>query len=176
MGANRVTDRVAELRAGFDRSFAEPPSRHDDEFDELLAVRAGEQRYVLRLKQTTGLYSDRTVTPLPGPVAALLGVAGFSGTIVPVYDLGALLGHPVAEAPRWLVVATGAPAVALAFHDLDGHVRVARSSIVDETDGHGLRDCLRGMVSLPGGTRPIVDIPAVRAAVNVLTGHPKQEN
>jgi chemotaxis signal transduction protein len=175
-GNGTVTDRVAELRAGFNRSFAEPPRRHDDEFDELLAIRAGERRYALRLRQTSGLYSDRKVTPLPGPIPALLGVAGFSGTIVPVYDLGALLGHPVAETPRWLAVAAGTPAVALAFHDLDGHVRVPTRSIIGETAGHGLRDCVRGMVPLPGGTRPIIDVPSVRTAVNVLTGHPNQES
>jgi hypothetical protein len=27
------------------------------------------------------------------------------------------------------------------------------------------------MVSLPGGTRPIIDRPAARAAVHALTGH-----
>ena len=170
-----VTDRVTELRDGFDRSFAEPPRRHDGEFSELLEIRAGRRRYALRLSQTSGLYCNRPVTPLPGPVAALLGVAGFSGSIMPVYDLSALLAEPVTEAPRWLVVAVGTPSMALAFHDLDGHLRVPAESIVGEADGDGLRDCLRGMVLLPGGTRPIVDVPSVRAAVNVLTGHGNQE-
>jgi chemotaxis signal transduction protein len=169
--ADVVADRLAELRAGFDRSFAEPPRRHDDEYDELLAIRAGSRRYALRLSQTSGLFSDRPVTPLPGPLPALLGIAGFSGGIVPVYDLGALLGHPDPEPPRWLVLATGTPPVALAFHDLDGHLRVPTHSIVGESDRHGQRGCLRGMVPLPGGTRAIVDVPSVRAAVHVMTGH-----
>lgn len=173
--SDAVGDRVAELRTGFDRSFAEQPPRRHVEFDELLAVRAGERRYALRLAQTSGLHLDRPITPLPGPVPALLGVAGFSGAVVPVYDLGALLGRPVPETPRWLVMAAGAPLLALAFNDLDGHLRVPSDSIVGETDGHGLRDCLRGMVPLPGGMRAIVDVPSVRAAVNVLTGHPTQE-
>jgi chemotaxis signal transduction protein len=162
--------RLSDLRAEFDTSFATPPRHHEAKYDELLAIRAGQRRYVLRLAQTSGLYRDRPVTPLPGPVPALLGVAGFSGTIVPVYDLGTLLRYPAPEVPRWLVVAAGTPPVALAFHDLDGHLRVPTESIVGESGRDGLPGCLGGMVTLPDDTRPIVDIPAVRAAVLALTG------
>jgi purine-binding chemotaxis protein CheW len=42
-------------------------------------------------------------------------------------------------------------------------------------EGHEGRGSLRGMVPLPGGTRPIVDVPAARAAVHRLTGHLEQE-
>jgi hypothetical protein len=90
---------------------------------------------------------------------------------VPVYDLAALLGHAVPERPRWLVLAAGKPALALAFHDLDGHVRIAVAVIVGEADGHSGRDMLRGMAPLPGGIRPIVDLPSARAVVHQLTGH-----
>jgi len=166
-----VTDRLTGLRGDFDRSFAEPARQHDVEYAELLAIRAGGHAYALRLSQAFGVHSDRPVTPLPGPQAALLGVAGFSGAIVPVYDLAALLGHPVPAVPRWLVLAAGSPPLALAFHDLDGHVRVPTSTIVDETEGHAGREVLRGMVLLPGGTRPLVDLPSARAVVHQLTGH-----
>ena len=168
-----MTDGVADLRADFDRSFADPVRRHDEEHVELLAIRAGGRPYALRLSQTSGLFPDRPVTPLPGPLAALLGVAGFSGAIVPVYDLAALLGHPAPDRPRWLVLAAGAPALALAFHELDGHVRVPAGVIVAE--GPRGAGSLRGMVPLPGGTRPIVDLPAARAAVHRLTGHGDEE-
>jgi len=162
---------LTELRESFDQSFAEPARSHDAEYAELLAVRAGGRAYALRLSQASGLHPDRPVTPLPGPQPALLGVAGFGGAIVPVYDLAALLGHPVPERPRWLVPAAGAPPLALAFHELDGHVRVPAAAIVDEDGGRrSAHDVLRGMVPLPGGTRPIVDLPAVRALVRQLTG------
>jgi chemotaxis signal transduction protein len=165
-----VADRITGLRDDFDRSFAEPARSHDDEHVELLAVRAGGRPYALRLSQTAGLHQDKPVTPLPGPLPALLGLAGFAGTAVPVYDLAALLGHPGPARPRWLVLATGSPALALAFHELDGHVRVAVGEIVGETarDGSGF---LRGMVTLGGEARPIADVPAARAAVHALAGH-----
>jgi purine-binding chemotaxis protein CheW len=175
MSPDGVADRVTQLRTGFDRSFAEPPLGYDVDFCELLAIRAGRRPYVLRLSQTSGLHSGRPVTPLPSPVPALLGVAGFSGAVVPVYDLGAVLGHPVDGMPRWMVVAAGTPTLALAFHHLDGHLRVATGSIVGATDAHGPDDCLRGMVPLPEGTRPVIDLPSVRVAVGSFAARSTRE-
>ena len=45
------------------------------------------------------------------------------------------------------------------------------ASIIAETGGGAARGSVRGMVPLAGGTRPIVDLPAARAAVHSLTGH-----
>jgi chemotaxis signal transduction protein len=163
-------NRVGELREEFDRSFAQPVRNHDDEHVELLSIRAGGRPYAIRLSQTSGLHPDRPVTPLPGPQPALLGLAGFAGQVVPVYDLAALLGHPVGERPRWLVLAGGSPPLGLAFHELDGHVRVSSGEIVREASDQ-VTGSVRGMVALPGGVRPIVDVPAARATVHALTGH-----
>ncbi|WP_030435364.1 chemotaxis protein CheW [Actinoplanes subtropicus] len=166
-----VAGRIDELRQEFDRSFAEPVRRHDEEHVELLAVRAGGRPYALRLAQTAGLHPDRPVTPLPGPLPALLGLAGFAGTVVPVYDLAALLGHPAGGHPRWLVLAAGQPPLGLAFHELDGHVRVTADAIVREQTHEGPRGCLRGIAGLDGAARPIIDVPATRALVHALAGH-----
>jgi hypothetical protein len=46
--AGAVAGRIAELRADFDRSFAQPARRHDVEHIELLAIRAGDRPYALR--------------------------------------------------------------------------------------------------------------------------------
>jgi len=169
MSSDLVAERLAGLRDDFDRSFTEPVRRHGAEHVELLAIRAGGRPYVLRLAQTAGLFPDRPVTPLPGPLPALLGVAGFGGGIVPVYDLAALLGHPLPERPGWLVLAVGVPPLALAFHELDGHLRVPADRILRQQQ-HGT-DSVRGMVALPGGTRSIVDLPTTRTAVHRLSGH-----
>ncbi|WP_433044456.1 chemotaxis protein CheW [Dactylosporangium sp. CS-033363] len=166
----RLEKRLAELRDEFDRSFADPPRSAVAGHDDLLAIRAGGVRYALRLTQAAGLFPDRPVTRLPGPLGALLGVAGFRGAIVPVYDLAAVLGTAAMavggeDGARWLVLAAGQPAVALAFAGLDGHLRVPSDALIEEADGHGPHGCLRGIVPLPDGARPIVDVPAVRAAV-----------
>jgi chemotaxis signal transduction protein len=170
-----VTNRIDRLREDFDTSFAQPVRRHDGEQVELLAIRAGGSPYALRLSQTQGLHQDRPITSLPSPQPALLGLAGFAGTVVPVYDLAALLGHPVAGRPRWLVLTAGAPPLAFAFHDLDGHLRVEAEAIIAEAeaeaDGDARRGFLRGIATLPDGSRPIVDLPTARAAVHHLAGH-----
>jgi len=170
MSPNTAKMRLAELREEFDSSFSRPIRRHDVDHVELLAINAGGRAYALLLAQTSGVYPDRPVTPLPGPVPALLGVAGFGGAIVPVYDLAALLGHPVPDRPRWLVMAGGEPVLAFAFHGLDGHVRVPSDAVIAES-GERRGGSLRGMVPLAGGTRPIVDLPAARHAVRTLTAH-----
>lgn len=166
-----VAGRIIRLRDDFDRSFSEPVRNHDEEHTELLAIRSGDRPYALKLAQTAGLHPDRPVTPLPGPLPALLGLVGFAGTVVPVYDLATLLGHPAAERPRWMVLAIGTPPLGLAFHELDGHVRVPTELIVAEDDADCRTGCLRGMVVLDGVTRPIVDVSACRASVHALAGH-----
>ncbi|WP_433790213.1 chemotaxis protein CheW [Actinoplanes sp. CA-252034] len=163
-----VAERVARLRDDFDRSFAEPARVFDDENIELLAVRAGDRPYAVRLDQSSGIHPDRPVTALPTTVRALLGVAGYAGTVVPVYDLAALLGHPIPQRPRWLLLTTGAPPLALAFHELERHLRVPAADVIDGADRRG---CLHGMVRLADGNRPIVDVPAVRELVHQLAGH-----
>ena len=80
---------------------------------------------------------------------------------MPVYDLAALLGHPVPDRPRWLVLAAGTPPLALAFHDLDGHVRVPTSTIIGETDGDG-RPRLRARHGAAARRHPADRGPAVR--------------
>ena len=165
-----VSVRLDQLRTEFDRSFAEPVSSHDAEHAELLLIRAGGRPYALRLSQTSGVHPDRPITPLPGPLPALLGLVGFAGSVVPVYDLTTLLGHPAGDRPRWLVLAAGSPRLGLAFHELDGHVRVPAGAIIGEAAGTGHRGGLGGLVELPGGARPIVDVPAMATDVHDLEG------
>jgi purine-binding chemotaxis protein CheW len=167
-----VTERLTQLRAVFDQSFAAEPAPRTEEFEDLLAIRAGDREYALRLGQVCGLFADHPVTPVPGPLPALLGVGSFRGALVPVYDLVATLDNARADAPRWLVLAVGTPPVALAFERLDGHLRVPAEAIISWPAEHNRRGCLSGMVRLPSGARPVVDIPGLRAAVRAMAGHP----
>ncbi|KUL37603.1 chemotaxis protein CheW [Actinoplanes awajinensis] len=172
----QIHGRVERLRADFDHSFAVPARTLDDEAVELLAVGVGGRPYALRLSQTSGLHPDRPVVPLPSSVPALRGLAGFAGVVIPVYDLAALLGHPIPEDPRWLVLAAGGPPLALAFQQLDHHVRVPATAVVDGSGAAAAaRGCLRGMVQLPDGNRPIIDMAATRDLVHRMAGHEHSE-
>lgn len=180
--------RLAELRQAFDRSFVEPPRPALAEFEDLLAVRIGTDPYAVRLAATAGLVADRPVTRLPGAPPELLGVAGLRGAVVPVYDLGTLLGRPRAAtasdaAPRWLVLVAGSPPVAVAFDRLDGHLRVPRNAIAERTaepsaagasqhnaSGASARQH-SAIVRTAGAVRAVIDLAAVRAAITARNPH-----
>jgi chemotaxis signal transduction protein len=149
-----------ELRLAFDRSFAEPVRRDTMPMEDLLAFHLGSEPYAVRSSEIAGLFADRKVTRLPGGAAALLGIAGFRGAIVPVYDLHALLGCAASESPRWLVIASSAP-VALAFEAFDGHLRIPRDAIVLREASDRARKYVREFVSAPGTVRSIVHLPTI---------------
>jgi chemotaxis signal transduction protein len=157
---SHITQRAAELRLAFDRTFAEPV-RLDTTFKEdFLAVRVGTQACAMRVSEITGLFADRKITPVPGGHAALRGIAGFRGSIVPVYDLQILLGHSSSETLRWLVIAAAAP-VALAFAGFDGQLRVSRDAIVSEPPRPGSRDYARELVQTENFVGPVVNLASV---------------
>ena len=161
------SDRVAKLREAFDRSFAEARPPDSPASETLLAIRVGAEPYALRLSQIAGLFADRKITPLPGGAPALLGIAGFRGTIVPVYDLPQLIGHRPEETVRWLAMAAG-ETVAVAFAVLEGHLRVALDAIVPhEGDVHPRRH-VRDFAHTSELVRPIVHLPSVVDAVRRL--------
>jgi purine-binding chemotaxis protein CheW len=119
-----VSERLdaAALRAELERSFAAPLSTSVSQGEAILVVRVREHRHALRVVELAGLYHDLLVVDVPGPEPSFLGLVGLRGALVPVYDLGALLGHaPAAEPPAWLVIARGATPVALAFDGLEAH-------------------------------------------------------
>jgi chemotaxis signal transduction protein len=163
------------LRDAFDRTFALAPVATDDARESVLMVQAGGDPYAIRLSQIAALFADKRVTWLPGSVRELLGVVAVRGAILPVYDLGALLGYAPAASPRWYVTAhpafapDGASArqalqVALAFDRFEGHRRVALDDIAvarAEPHAHHVREVVR----IDKLARPLVDLSSVVAAI-----------
>jgi chemotaxis signal transduction protein len=163
-GSVRASTRALELRHSFDSSFTQPARTESAELEDLLTIQAGEGAWALRLAQVAGIFAGKAVTPLPSPVPALLGIAGFRAAIVPVYDLGALLGRAGVGSPRWLVLTASEP-VALAFDQFDGHLRVPREVIAAEQGAEPSAGRVRQVVRDADLARPIVDIPAVLDAI-----------
>jgi purine-binding chemotaxis protein CheW len=166
-----VSERAAQLRRDFDRSFAEPPAGRPAAPVDLLAIRLGTEPYALRLSEIAGLFADKKLTRLPDSVPEFLGLAGFRGSVVPVYDLRVLLGHAGGEAPRWLVIAV-AGMVALAFDGFDGHLRLGQEGIAQPEPGIAKRPHVRALArpgddrsALAGTLRPIVDLASVVEAI-----------
>ncbi len=120
-------DRAGELRDAFDRSFAEPPRAAPGAEVELLRVRIGGRPHVIAIADIASLHAGVKITALPALAGSgALGVVAIRGAIVPVYDLGVLLGvagqaSEASAALRWIAVAGGD---GYAFDGLDGFMRV----------------------------------------------------
>jgi chemotaxis signal transduction protein len=175
-GGIRGIGSVAELRARFDQSFAEAPAPADAPFEDLLGIRAGAIPHAVRVSEISRLVVDRTITPVPTPVADLLGFTSYHGSIVPVYDLRAVLGLVEGTKPRWLVIAAAAE-VGLAFAEFGGHVRVRRDAILPQDQGQGTTRHVREVVQMPDSVWRIVSIGSVLEAIRgrVPPGAPTKE-
>jgi purine-binding chemotaxis protein CheW len=165
-------NRAADLRQAFDHSFAHVATPEADVVERLLGIRIGSDPYGLRLGELAGLFADKKITRVPSPVSELLGIAGFRGAVLPVYDLGMLLGCPRAAAPRWIVVAAAAR-IGLAFEGSDGYVKARGALIVPEgrtesREWH-VREILRAECA-----RPIIYLPSILEAIGRLAGQNRQ--
>ena len=150
---------VEELRRTFDHSFAEPPPPPHDTLENLLLIQVGGLRHALRLSELSGLQKQRRIVPLTSTVKpGLLGVAGVRGRIVPVFSLGALLGHgaaPGGSPHRWLAQYGTAEPMAFAFDELEGQHQAPHKDI------HALpaadrREHVREALRIGGAVCPLV--------------------
>lgn len=168
-------DRAAELRRDFDRAFAEPIRFDTVAKVDLLGIRVGTQAYAIRLSEIAGLFTGKKITRVPGSGAALCGIAGFRGALLPVYDLHNLLGQPTAQTPRWLVIAAGAP-VALAFDAFVGQLRVSRDEIAPQATRPEMPSYAREVLRTRDFIAPILHLHSVLDAIKASSAQaPKEE-
>jgi chemotaxis signal transduction protein len=161
---SRLATRAAALRAGFDLSFAEPAQRGMTPILDLLAIRVGDDVFAIRLSEIAGLYVGKKMTRVPGGDPALTGIAGFRGTIYPVYGLATLLGRPAEVSPRWLVITASAP-IALAFDWFERHLRVASDTIRPRDVNAKDQPYARDFVPVQQVVRPILHLPSIIDAI-----------
>jgi chemotaxis signal transduction protein len=158
-----ISGRAAELRRDFDRSFAAAPTVAGAAQEVLIAIRLGAKSFALRLSDIAGVFKDKKIVHVPGADAALLGIAGFRGSITPVYDLQKLLDHSSSQMTRWLVVAAAAP-VAFAFEAFEAQLRVS-SAAISIQDAHAKHAFTTSFVQTDGVLRPIIELTAVLDAI-----------
>ena len=164
-----VTDRAEALGRAFDVSFAAAPPSTTADFERVLSVRLGPMGYALRLSDIAGVFADVKITPVPTNVPELLGIAAFHGTVLPVYDLRALLGHPVGTRPRWMAVAAATP-VGLAFDDLEGQRSVPGDAIVSQRSNDAHLRHVDAVAQLDGTARAIVSVQSVLEEIRTRLG------
>jgi chemotaxis signal transduction protein len=151
----RAMDEVArDLRRDFDAAFAAPLLERA-RFEDFLTIGVAGDPYALALADIASVHRDWRVVPIASHAPELLGVSGNRGAIVPVYDLGALLGYPPEPAARWIVVARS---VALAFARFDGHVRVAPEAVLARGSTSAF---VERTLEIAGRRHPVLDVSAV---------------
>jgi purine-binding chemotaxis protein CheW len=161
----QLAEKVAALRDTFDRAFAAAPDTEAAPVENLVAVRLSHEPFAIRLSDISGLFADKAVVSLPASAPALLGVAGFRGSIVPVFSLPALLGYAGEGALRWLVLAGGERRVGLAFDRFEGHLQVPRSAIAADEKGERQRRFVKEIIRAPDGARPLIHMASVIEAI-----------
>jgi chemotaxis signal transduction protein len=126
-------EKLAALRGEFDRSFALPLTSDAVRSDEYLILGIGATSYGVRLSDVGGIFSGRTITPLPSRHPEYLGLVGLRGVVHSVFDLGWLLGHGRTEHARWFLTCMTRRELALAFGDLHSLAQVPESDVVSGT-------------------------------------------
>lgn len=174
-GGESPTPGSAEgLRRAFDLSFSKAVHVESTRYEDLLAIGVGGEPYALRVSEITGLFADKVITALPTSAHELVGIAGFRGAIVPVFDLGALLGCAKSSTPRWLVLAssgaTGA-AVALAFDEVGSYLRLGPQAFARDNGTTAKLKHVREVAQTDAGARPIIHVPSVLEAVERQAHH-----
>jgi chemotaxis signal transduction protein len=155
--------RAAAMRQEFDRSFADPVLADVSAREDLLAIRLAAQDFAIRVSEIAGLFADKKITPVPNANAALLGIAGFRGAIMPVYDLQSLLGFAAGRMSRWLAIAANAP-VAFSFETFAGRLQVSPHEITSQR-GQAKHSFARDFVQIEKVMRPIIQLSSVLDAI-----------
>jgi len=159
-----ASHRAQELRHTFDQMFARAPDVRAVQLQDLLGITIAGVSYALDLTAVTSLHAGKPISRVPGARGGLLGIAGFRGMILPVYDLAALLDLPAVEKPRWLAV-VGEAGVAVAFEKFDGHLRVEDGAVVPNDVGEGARRHVRHLLQEPRGIRAVINLSSALARV-----------
>ena len=114
------------------------------------------------MSEIAGVFDAVKVTPCPGPLPELVGLAGFRGVLTPVYDLAALLGYP-AGANRWVMLVSGRT-LAFAFDAFEGHFRIEPAALASQ-QGKAGSQYVHQVARHGTEAWPIIDLPTVVATI-----------
>jgi purine-binding chemotaxis protein CheW len=145
------------MRRAFDAAFARAPEQKDDHTVDLLGITLFGAAYALKLGDVSGLYAGKKIARMPASKPGLLGIAGFRGVILPVYDLATLIGLPASVAPKWLAIAKPGD-IAIAFDSFDGHLRVPEEAVAVNEYKDGVRQYVSHLTQSQDGLCGVIDL------------------
>lgn len=174
MNAPASEGRAAELRQAFDRSFALPPAQASREVEDLLIVRVKGDPYAIRLREIVGVVAKRTIVSVPASAPGLCGLVGLRGDIVPVFGLSSILGYgDDADSPPWMVLCGAEDPIALGFSELEGYVRLPKSSLHADENLRAACQYVNEIAATDAGARPVIGLPLVVASIRNRLGRPR---
>jgi purine-binding chemotaxis protein CheW len=116
-------------------------------------VRVGSELYALPVAHVLEVGELGALTIAPGASRATLGVCNLRGDLLPVFDLGVVLGLPRSEAPqRMLVAERGGTRAGFAVDE------VADVDELPETDQEVDSDLLSSAVLIDGALVGVIDV------------------
>lgn len=156
-----LSQRLIELKAEFDASFARPAVLAEAHWEVLLRLSVGGTVLAVPLNQLKGLHALARVVALPDSPPGLLGVVGLRGQLVAVHSLAACLGLPLDEPPRWLLLGDASQRVGLAAGGFEGQLRVPPGQLRHHV-GAASRPYLSSAVLRPGEPPlPVLDMASL---------------
>jgi chemotaxis signal transduction protein len=157
LSEQHLEHQLLALRQHFDHAFTLPFAEQGAPQVKVLGVGIRGRSFSIALLQLGGVHRRPKITAVPSLVPEMLGVAGIRGVLVPVYDLGALIGLPPRSDSSWIALAQD-KSVGLAFDEFLGHStmdsRIYEQATPDATG-------LTRIPELEVGSRPIVNVPAL---------------
>ena len=154
------TTPAGRLREDFDRTFAAPFAETRIDVEQILAVRLKGDLIGVPVREIDGVERAAPVVPLPSDHPGLLGLSGYRGAIVPVYDLGALLGYEEAlRAPRWFFLCGKGDPLALAMDELPEY-RTVPTTAFHAPYGNSRRH-VQGFARIGDAVGAIVSVPSI---------------
>ena len=161
---------VADLRRDFDNTFAAPPAGPGEDRESLISLRVTGEALAVRTLHVTGVAKRGRILPVPTSVPGLLGITAIRGTLLPVYDLAALLGLPAAAAEgAWLILTNPKTPIGLIFDEFEGQMEIARACLY-ESDGSDARKHLPVIARIGAANRAVIDIPGIVAEIRKTAG------
>jgi len=123
-------------------------------------VQLGDESYALPVESVHEVADLDGLTPVPRAPAPVLGVCNLRGNVLPVVDLGSILGSSPTETPRRIVVAEHRDRrAALAVGGVTGVEELAGSPEPAESDH------LAGSLIVGGALVGVVELESVLRAV-----------
>jgi purine-binding chemotaxis protein CheW len=128
-------------------------------------VRIGGEQYAFGVHEVLGVADVADVAPVPGAAAGVLGVSKVRGQILPVVDLGAILGVPGGrQAGRLVITEQQGGRVGFAVDELQDVCELPVPSEGAESP------YLEGAALVDGALIGMVDVAAVLASAATVEG------